>query len=257
MSNVAMEHVNRVRSVVQSRNIPERVGTANRITPSWIRCLEEYWLDPGTCAEPEVGPATELRERQERLADVQAAAKVKMANLYQQLAGSRYAIMFTDRESALLNYFGDPAFIHAASKTGLMQGAVSSERAQGTKGMDTCLFERRPVAVHRDEHDLSRNIGLSCAAAPIFDQRETDRRTEHDLLPEYRTGEAGATPAPSTPGSTLNTLESAERRALLQVLRRHAWKLSSVARELDISRNTRYRKLQRLNIRPPEKSLGH
>ncbi len=169
MPNFAVEHVNRVRSVVQSRNGPERLGTANRITQSWIRCLDEYRLDPGTCAEPEVVSAAELHERQERLADVQAVAKVEMANLYQQLAGSGYAIMLTDREGVLLNYFGDPAFTHAASKTGLMPGAIWSERAQGTNGMGTCLFERRPVTVHQDEHYLSRNIGLSCAAAPIFD----------------------------------------------------------------------------------------
>jgi sigma-54 dependent transcriptional regulator, acetoin dehydrogenase operon transcriptional activator AcoR len=169
MPNFAVEHVKRVRSVVQSRNGPERIGTANRITQSWIRCLDEYRLDPGTCAEPEVVPAAELQERQDRLADVQAVAKVEMANLYQQLAGSGYAIMLTDREGVLLDYFGDPAFTHAASRTGLMPGAVWSERAQGTNGMGTCLFERRPVTVHQDEHYLSRNIGLSCAAAPIFD----------------------------------------------------------------------------------------
>jgi transcriptional regulator of acetoin/glycerol metabolism len=169
MPNFAVEHVNRVRSVVQSRSGTERTGTASRITQSWIRCLDEYRLDPGTCTEPEVVPSAELRERQERLADVQAVAKVEMANLYQQLAGSGYAIMLTDREGVLLNYFGDPAFTHAASKTGLMPGAVWSERAQGTNGMGTCLFERRPVTVHQDEHYLSRNTGLSCAAAPIFD----------------------------------------------------------------------------------------
>jgi transcriptional regulator of acetoin/glycerol metabolism len=73
-----------------------------------------------------------------------------------------------------------------------------------------------------------------------------------------------AAPAPSqdaepesAAGSSLNMLESAERRALLQVLQRHDWNLSGVARELDISRNTLYRKLQRLNIKPPEKSLVH
>jgi transcriptional regulator of acetoin/glycerol metabolism len=169
MPNFAVEHVDRVRSVVQSRGGRDRIGAANRITQSWIRCLDEYRLDPGTCAEPEVVSAAELQERQERLADVQAVAKVEMANLYQQLAGSGYAIMLTDREGVLLNYFGDPAFTHAASKTGLMAGAVWSERAQGTNGMGTCLFERHPVTVHQDEHYLSRNIGLSCAAAPIFD----------------------------------------------------------------------------------------
>ncbi len=168
MSKFAVEHVKRVHSVVHGR-VGDSIGAGNRITRSWIRCLNEYQLDPGTCAEPEVVAPAELQERQERLADVQAVAKVEMANLYQQLAGSGYAIMLTDREGVLLNYFGDPAFTHAASRTGLMQGAVWSERVQGTNGMGTCLVERRPITVHQDEHYLSRNIGLSCAAAPIFD----------------------------------------------------------------------------------------
>ena len=169
MSKFAVEHVKRVHSVVHDRIGSDRIGSGNRITRSWIRCLNEYQLNPDSCAEPEVVSPSELQERQERLADVQAVAKVEMANLYQQLAGSGYAIMLTDREGVLLNYFGDPAFTHAASKTGLMQGAVWSERVQGTNGMGTCLVERRPITVHQDEHYLSRNIGLSCAAAPIFD----------------------------------------------------------------------------------------
>lgn len=183
MLEIAVEHVKRVHSVVRGRLESDHAlgaaplqhravhhpGTTNRITQSWIRCLNEYKLDPGSSIEPEVVSAAELQERQERLADVQAVAKVEMANLYQQLAGSGYAIILTDRDGVLLNYFGDPAFTHAASKTGLMPGALWTERVQGTNGMGTCLFERRPLTVHQDEHYLSRNIGLSCAAAPIFD----------------------------------------------------------------------------------------
>lgn len=183
MLEIAVEHVRRVHSVVHGRlesnhasgpiAHPDREsspsGAINRITQSWIRCLNEYKLDPGACNDPEVVSPADLRARQERLADLQTVAKVEMANLYQQLAGSGYAIMLTDRDGVLLNYFGDPAFTHAASKTGLMPGALWSERVQGTNGMGTCLFERRPLTVHQDEHYLSRNIGLSCAAAPIFD----------------------------------------------------------------------------------------
>ena len=169
MSNCAVDHIRRVRSVVLDRAGADPLATGNRITRSWIRCLNEYQLDPGACVDPEVVAPAELRERQEGLAEVQEVAKVEMANLYQQLAGSGYAIMLTDREGVLLNYFGDPAFTHAASRSGLMQGAIWSERVQGTNGMGTCLIERRPISVHQDEHFLSRNIGLSCAAAPIFD----------------------------------------------------------------------------------------
>ena len=70
-----------------------------------------------------------------------------------------------------------------------------------------------------------------------------------------------ATPQPEpeadAPLPRLNPLESAERLALLQELERRDWNLSSVARELGISRNTLYRKLQRLDIRPRDKALFH
>jgi transcriptional regulator of acetoin/glycerol metabolism len=168
MSEFAVNHVKRVLSVVQNRTQAESMVTGSRITQSWIRCLNEHKLDPDTCAEPEIVGHVELQERQARLADIQSVATVEMANLYQQLAGSGYAIMLTDADGVLLNYFGDPSFTHAASKSGLMQGAVWSERVQGTNGMGTCLVEKRPITVHQDEHYLFRNIGLSCASAPIF-----------------------------------------------------------------------------------------
>jgi len=171
MSNFAAEHGKRVRSVVQNRIERASVAAAasgNCITKSWIRCLNDYRLDPDSRHDPEVVGSTELQERQDILSDLRTVAEGEMANLYQQLAGSGYAIMLTDRDGVLLNFFGDPGFTHAASKTGLMQGAIWSEQVQGTNGMGTCLVERRPISVHQEEHYLSRNIGLSCAAAPIF-----------------------------------------------------------------------------------------
>jgi transcriptional regulator of acetoin/glycerol metabolism len=105
--------------------------------------------------------------------------------------------------------------------------------------------------------------------------RETDRLGLHDLPPEFRPdlaearmppaavpGQAAAAPATpaapaNKPGEGLNPFECAEREVLLQELKRHQWNLSGVARELNISRNTLYRKLQRLNIEHPDKSLFH
>ena len=140
-----------------------------RITRSWRRCLDDYRLDPASTQNPVVLDRAELIERQERMADVLSIAKIEMSNLYQQLAGSGYAIMLTDVDGVLLNYFGDPEFTHTASKTGLMLGAVWSEQYQGTNGMGTCLLEKKPLIVHHREHFLARNIGLTCSASPIFD----------------------------------------------------------------------------------------
>ncbi|KAF3998691.1 sigma-54-dependent Fis family transcriptional regulator [Glaciimonas immobilis] len=171
MTVLAASHVKHVRSVVQRGMQPGSGLAGDPIVNSWIRCLNEYSLDPDNCDEPVIIGHVELQERQARLADVQEVAKIEMANLYQQLAGSGYAIMLMDCDGVLLNYFGDPSFTHAASKTGLMQGAVWSERLQGTNGMGTCLVEKKPIIVHQNEHYLLRNIGISCAAAPICNHR--------------------------------------------------------------------------------------
>jgi transcriptional regulator of acetoin/glycerol metabolism len=56
-----------------------------------------------------------------------------------------------------------------------------------------------------------------------------------------------ATPGPVT-SSRLNPLELAEREALIQELRISHWNLSKLARQLKVSRNTLYRKLERLDI---------
>ena len=167
MSKEVGDHVRHVHSIVQNRIKPYKDVSSNPIVQSWFRCRDEYSLEPDNSDEPVIIGQTELQERQHRLADVQDFAKIEMANLYQQLAGSGYAVMLMDGDGVLLNYFGDPSFTHAASKSGLIQGAVWSERLQGTNGMGTCLIEKKPVIVHQNEHYLARNIGLSCAAAPI------------------------------------------------------------------------------------------
>jgi transcriptional regulator of acetoin/glycerol metabolism len=152
-----------------------------------------------------------------------------------------------------------PPLRERADRCALIRHLAAEESADdGPVELDARLLslleqQRWPGNVRQLRHLLRSMIAL----------RETDRLSEHDLPAEYRIGAtsaADAAPGPgpsseSAAGSSLNTLESAERRALLQVLERHEWNLSSVSRELDISRNTLYRKLQRLNIRPPEKSL--
>ena len=47
---------------------------------------------------------------------------------------------------------------------------------------------------------------------------------------------------------TLNPIQANEREVLLRLLTTHRWNISYVAKTLDISRNTLYRKLHRLDI---------
>ncbi|HSW24539.1 MAG TPA: sigma 54-interacting transcriptional regulator, partial [Burkholderiaceae bacterium] len=73
-------------------------------------------------------------------------------------------------------------------------------------------------------------------------------------LPMPVPGAAQGTDAPSQASSDaalpvkLNPIQANERKVLLQLLEQHRWNVSNVAKALDVSRNTLYRKLHKLHI---------
>ena len=167
--------------------------TPEYIRRSWLRCLNQYHLDPKSEHEPYVLPRQERLRRKEENRDLLALADAEMAHLYHQLAGSGHSIILTDRDGVLLDYYGDFSFRNAAFRTGLVLGAMWDEEHGGTNGMGTCLVERTPIIVHREQHFFARNNGLTCCAAPIFDHRgeliavldasgESDRAQQHTLV---------------------------------------------------------------------------
>ncbi len=62
-----------------------------------------------------------------------------MMSLYQQVAGSGYAILLTDMDGIALKSVGDPEFTKAAARSGLRTGSIWREAMQGTNGMGTCI----------------------------------------------------------------------------------------------------------------------
>jgi sigma-54 dependent transcriptional regulator, acetoin dehydrogenase operon transcriptional activator AcoR len=184
-------HARYIQSVL--RGTADSAGTPDYVKRSWLRCLSQYHLDPQSQREPFVLPREERLARKEANLELVSFADAEMAHLYHQLAGSGYSIILTDRDGVLLDYYGDLSFRNAAFRTGLVLGAVWSEEHGGTNGMGTCLFERAPLIIHRDQHFFSRNTGLTCCAAPIFDYRgelvavldasgESDRAQQHTLV---------------------------------------------------------------------------
>lgn len=165
-------HVEHIQSVVNGsvmngpRAAEPRVD--GYVSRSWRRCLLDYELDPAAMREPPTVETDELGERRERHSRLLSIAKVEMTNLYQQVANSGYAILLTDTDGVVLNYIGDPVFNDTATRTGLQSGAIWTEQAQGTNGMGTCLVERRPLVIHRQEHFFAKNTTLTCSSAPIL-----------------------------------------------------------------------------------------
>ena len=152
-------HAGLVADAVRGRSTQAAVNT--QIVESWKRCLQDYALDPSRRPEPIVVDRSELKERQERACNLVDIARSEMNNLYQQVAGSGYAILLTDIDGVVLNYVGDPMFTGTALAASLQTGAIWTEQTQGTNGMGTCLVEKRPLVIHQDEHFFTKNTRLT------------------------------------------------------------------------------------------------
>ena len=138
------------------------------VAKSWERCANEYRMAPDEVREAEVHEGAELKRRQQRFGELLVTARVEMEALYEQISGSGYAVLLTDAEGTILSTINDPSIKKECRDAGLWLGAVWDERHQGTNGIGTCIAERRPVTVHRNEHYRGHNISLSCSGAPIL-----------------------------------------------------------------------------------------
>ncbi|WP_425478428.1 sigma-54-dependent Fis family transcriptional regulator [Xanthomonas hyacinthi] len=153
----------------QIRRLRDIAPLAAPLSRSWRRCLDDYALLPEAPPKPLVHDALHVRARQQRLSEVLRIAKVEMENLYEQIAGSGYAVIFADAEATVLHSVQDPNMLREFRQVGLFCGASWAECHQGTNGLGTCAAERAAVSVHRGEHYLTRHLPLSCSGAPILD----------------------------------------------------------------------------------------
>ncbi len=95
------------------------------------------------------------------------------------------------------------------------------------------LADGKPIA---REHLPSMQVSVPARSAPVVDAPQPD------VLPGELRGDNDAPPV------KLNPIQANERQVLLQMLKQHRWNVSNVAKALDVSRNTLYRKLHKLHI---------
>ncbi|MFI8558418.1 sigma-54-dependent Fis family transcriptional regulator [Pseudomonas putida] len=139
------------------------------ITRSWLRCLEDYHLDPALIQAPLVLEHERLLESRERLCQVLEIAGGEMNSLHQQLSGAGHAVLLTDARGVILNCVTAPTERRVFERAGLWLGADWSEAREGTNGIGTCLVERQALTIHQHEHFRGRHTGLTCSASPVFD----------------------------------------------------------------------------------------
>jgi sigma-54 dependent transcriptional regulator, acetoin dehydrogenase operon transcriptional activator AcoR len=170
-----------MKSVRPHADLVERVASHERaadpldaqVTPivdgSWRRCLNEFKLDPTRDYEPLVLDQSRLKELHAAHEELVQIARAEMDSLYDQIAGSGYALLLADTQGVILCEKVDPLLKNIFGRAGLIVGADWSERREGTNGIGTCSAESRPITIHQDDHFRSRHVALSCSAAPIHD----------------------------------------------------------------------------------------
>lgn len=144
-------------------------GSDPSIARSWLRCLEDYHLDPAQSMAPTVLEHGRVLESRERLQQVLQIAGNEMNSLHQQLCGAGHAVLLTDARGVILNCVTAPTERRIFERAGLWLGADWSEAREGTNGIGTCLVERQALTIHQDEHFRGRHTGLTCSASPVFD----------------------------------------------------------------------------------------
>jgi len=163
-NNHFSRHAQQVHTVARGE-----AGSDPSIARSWLRCLEDYHLDPSVIEAPVVLEHGRLLESRERLHQVLAIASGEMNSLHQQLSGTGHAVLLTDARGVILNCVTAPSERRSFERAGLWLGADWSEASEGTNGIGTCLVERQALTIHQDEHFRGRHTGLTCSASPVFD----------------------------------------------------------------------------------------
>nr|WP_298140574.1 sigma-54-dependent Fis family transcriptional regulator [uncultured Pseudomonas sp.] len=169
MHNHASRHAQQVLTVAQGRSPAAGPAADPSVARSWLRCLEQYRLDPALASAPAVLEHAHMLERREQLRQVLEISSNEMNSLHRQLAGSGHAVLLTDARGVILNCVTQQAEKRTFEQAGLWLGADWSEACEGTNGIGTCLVERQPLTIHQNEHFRSRHTGLTCSASPVFD----------------------------------------------------------------------------------------
>ncbi|MDQ7729872.1 sigma-54-dependent Fis family transcriptional regulator [Halomonas sp. SpR8] len=168
LQSVQRQHIEHVFQLGEGLDVPQLPAQAT-IRRSWLRCLNEYQLDPTRPRPARVVPQQTLIEHRESVDELLHVARAGVDQLYQQIAQLGYVLLLTDHRGITVEFRGDPNQDQQLRRAGLYLGADWDERFAGTCAVGTCLHDRQAIICHRQEHFDASHISLTCTAAPIAD----------------------------------------------------------------------------------------
>ncbi|MCU0899235.1 MAG: GAF domain-containing protein [Cypionkella sp.] len=184
------------------------------VAASWARSAQLYRLDPSERPGAERLTTAELTQARDRLGALLPTAAPHLDRLFQLVAGLGGCIVLADAQGVAVDRRGAAGDDRVFEEAGLWTGTLWSEARAGTNGIGTCLAEGRAVTIHRDQHFLARNIGLSCSSAPVHGP-------DGQLLAVIDVSTARAELADAVAGLIGNTVAEAARKVEADLFHRH------------------------------------
>lgn len=136
------------------------------VSESWLRS-ERLGLRRDDQAAP-VLPLADLTTAREQNRWISHQAQPQLLNLLPALKNSPAIIVMSDARGLVLDTLGNPDFLHKAQRFALQPGSLWCENARGTNAIGTALATGDFCEVAGEQHYLSHNAGLYCAATPVY-----------------------------------------------------------------------------------------
>ena len=158
------EHSDRIASALSGNE-----AARSPLVASWSRSARLHGLDPESGHEPNRLTGAELKAVQDAMELTIRASRPSLDNLFHAVGSAGCCVLLASPDGIPVERRGIAADDNDFEHCGLWTGALWSEATEGTNGIGTCLTEKRQVTIHRNQHFLKRNTGLSCMSAPLFD----------------------------------------------------------------------------------------
>jgi len=147
------------------------VASTSRIAPnpllndSWFRS-QLYGLDPKADDFPRIRH-NELADLLANNALLQQFCQPTVKTLAEKIATKQSVVVLSDASGLVLNSVGDMQALEKAQRFALAPGNLWSECGRGTNAIGTALAIDDGCEIFGDQHYLTSNQGLYCAAMPL------------------------------------------------------------------------------------------
>lgn len=162
--NAFARHAHKIASALRSDG-----AATSALVASWHRSLAFHRLDPAERKPPKRLTDAELYRARRETEPLIRTAQPNLDRLFLAVGGVGCCVVLANRDGVPVERRGAAGDDATFRQWGLWLGTFWSEESEGTNGIGTCLAEKRPLTIHRDQHFFSRNTDLSCTTAPIFD----------------------------------------------------------------------------------------